>query len=130
MKCMYAFSNPPSLTKSSYYIHQYFTSRGAQVSFGCPGNFSEVVLSDFFKPTYKGTLTPSPSHLTSVRCDVSISSPDIGIQLSKFDAIYIPGGVPSSTAVRTEKAFVSALWNFVMNPANKGTSPPWLVGFC
>jgi len=74
------------------YPHQYFTDRGAQVIFGCPHS-GTAVLSDFFKPKYV------------VRCAVNINQVD----LEDYDVLFIPGGLPSSTAIRTASPFISKL---------------------
>jgi putative intracellular protease/amidase len=39
--------------------------------------------------------------------------------LSAFDAIYIPGGVPSSSAIRADAQFIGSLRKFLNDPSNK-----------
>eukprot|EP01125_Pyxidicula_operculata_P012735 TRINITY_DN4195_c0_g1_i4.p1 TRINITY_DN4195_c0_g1~~TRINITY_DN4195_c0_g1_i4.p1 ORF type:complete len:414 (-),score=76.18 TRINITY_DN4195_c0_g1_i4:1417-2658(-) len=82
-------------------MHQYFTSRGAKVTFGCDSPYN--VLSDFVKPSYM------------VKCVLldNLSS------LDYFDAVYIPGGVPSSSAIRSNSRFVEMVRSFWLNPNNK-----------
>uniref|UniRef100_A0A6B2L3K9 DJ-1/PfpI domain-containing protein n=1 Tax=Arcella intermedia TaxID=1963864 RepID=A0A6B2L3K9_9EUKA len=78
-----------------YFLHQYFTDRGAAVLFGC---FSkQVVISDFFKPSY------------ILDC-LDLQTVD----LHAFDAVYVPGGVPSSSSLRVT-GFPSRLREFWAN---------------
>lgn len=83
-----------------YYPHQYFSSRGATISFACPENFA--IISDFFKPTHR------------LRC-----IPLETVVLEDFDGVYIPGGLPSSSAIRRESVFQSKLKTFYNNAKNK-----------
>ena len=83
-----------------YYPHQYFQSRGAIIYFACPENFA--IISDFFKPTHR------------LKC-LEIRNVD----LEEYDGIYIPGGLPSSSAIRKERTFQTKLSRFYNNPNNK-----------
>ena len=82
-----------------YYQHQYFTSRGAVVEFVCVND--RTVLSDFVKPSYV------------VDC-VTVSEVN-DRYLQKFDIVFIPGGVPSSSALRASSAAMKLLSNFYFN---------------
>jgi putative intracellular protease/amidase len=66
-----------------YYQYQYFSDRGAHVSWARPGG-GKIVLSDFF----------NPSHLVESADDLD------HIDLSNFDAIFVAGGLPSSAGLR------------------------------
>lgn len=98
LKILFVFSHGVE-DHEVYYPHQYFQSRGAIISFACPQKFA--IISDFFKPTHR------------LKC-LEIGS----IELEEYDGIYIPGGLPSSSAIRKEGSFQNKLWSFYNNPKN------------
>lgn len=51
-----------------------------------------------------------------VQCGFRLSE---STDLSNFDAIYVPGGVPSSSAIRSDPVFVKSLKNFMSDAQNK-----------
>mmetsp|Transcript_18907 Transcript_18907/g.48074 ORF Transcript_18907/g.48074 Transcript_18907/m.48074 type:complete len:528 (-) Transcript_18907:1032-2615(-) len=84
-----------------YYQLQYFTARGANVTFACPHvlnqyNISSVVLSDFYRPSYVA------------QCQ-DVNSID---NLHWYDAVFVAGGLPSSSDVRLEARFERQLLTY------------------
>lgn len=79
-----------------YYVHQYYSVRGAEIVFGCPSP-GRVALSDFTKPSYL------------VNCTYNLME---STDILQFDAVYIAGGLPSSTAVRNTLKFTTAVRSF------------------
>jgi putative intracellular protease/amidase len=83
------------------YPYQYFTERGATVDFYCLGD-SSIFIHDFTRPTYKvSCLTVLPT-------------------LSAYQVVVIPGGIPSSSAVRINTATINVVqqWANQSVPAN------------
>eukprot|EP00759_Apiculatamorpha_spiralis_P048082 PhF_6_TR43416/c0_g1_i2/m.66701 len=91
------------------YPYQYLTERGAKVDFGCMNTTSKTTayIFDFYKPTY------------SLTC-ASYGPYDVDF-FKKYDAIFIPGGIPSSSNLRTDTKTLSALRDWVDASA---TPPP------
>ena len=90
-----------------YYQHQYFIQRGASVVFGCPASAvpgaARCILSDFYKPTY------------------SVAFEDLAaVNLASFDAVFVPGGLPSSSDLRRDAGFPRKLYDFWRTPASRG----------
>ena len=90
-----------------YYQHQYFTSRGATVEFLCVNE--RTVLSDFVKPTYV------------VDCTTIDSVDDW--YLTKYDIVFIPGGIPSSSNLRFRTPAMRLLTNFYFDLQERGEDP-------
>ena len=79
------------------YTYQYFHDRGATVTLACPTGPPFLVLSDFIKHSF---LAPC----------LTIN----GIDLAYFDAVFVPGGVPSGSAIRLESLFLEKLKQFYL----------------
>ena len=97
-----------------FYQHQYFTQRGANVTFGCPArsapSAARCVISDFYKPSY------------------TVEFVDLArVDLMQFDAVFVPGGLPSSSDLRRDPSFPMKLYRFWRTPA---PSPKILAIIC
>jgi putative intracellular protease/amidase len=80
------------------YTYQYFHDRGANVTLACPSGPPFLVLSDFIKPSFIAPCLPVNT-----------------IDLEYFDAVFIPGGFPSSSAIRLETSFLRKLKKFYLH---------------
>ena len=90
-----------------YYQFQYFANRGAKITFACPSESvpgaDGCILSDFIKPTYSVEFVNASS-----------------LDLTKFDAVFIPGGQPSSADLRRDPTFPRQLAAFWNSPTSAG----------
>ncbi|KAL4435811.1 hypothetical protein ABPG74_015779 [Tetrahymena malaccensis] len=106
VKVLFAFSHGVE-DQEVYYFYNYLIDRGAkQITLGIDYNDleSDVILSDFYKPSYR-----IPKQLTK---DINKEN------LNDYDVIYIPGGLPSSSALRNNKSFIQKLKSFYENKLN------------
>ncbi|KAL4484222.1 hypothetical protein ABPG72_003506 [Tetrahymena utriculariae] len=106
VKVLFVFSHGVE-DQEVYYFYNYLIDRGAkQMALGIDNNGlkSDTILSDFYKPSYR-----IPEQFTK---DISEEN------LNEYDVIYIPGGLPSSSALRNNKSFTQKLKSFYENKQN------------